>query len=56
MVAKPSNQQRSSKSMFLMRKSTMDSVKSVQMVDVPSHQRDCLELMFIAAHGLTELL
>jgi hypothetical protein len=30
--------------------------KSSQMVDVPSHQRDCLELMFAAAHGATELL
>jgi len=38
------------------RKSTMDYVKSGQMVDVPSQQRDCLELMFFVAHGPKELL
>jgi hypothetical protein len=29
---------------------------SSKVVDVPSQQRDCLELMFFAAHGPKELL
>lgn len=34
----------------------MDEIKYAQMVDVPSQQRNRLELMFLVAHGPTGLL